>query len=286
MRGGKRYTSTTFIAVFVAGLTGVGVVSSPRSAGLLEDHLLVTWYGNPRSPAMGVLGERTGDERAAGLSAEAAAYQALTRKTVMAAYELVAVVAQCTAGADGKYRRRETAEVIDGLLAEARAHAFRLVLDVQPGRSTVAEEVAALAPFLRHPDVYLALDPEYDMEPCEIPGEHLGQMPASEINVALDTLEAIIARNRLPPKVLIVHQFRLDMLPDKAAVRRSPVVDLVLDMDGFGSRALKTSSYRAVMRQGLLDYAGIKLFFRQDTDLFTPGDVLALRPAPAVVIYQ
>jgi hypothetical protein len=35
-----------------------------------------------------------------------------------------------------------------------------------------------------------------------------------------------------------------------------------------------------------LDFAGVKLFYRQDTGLFTPAQVLGLRPQPVVVIYQ
>jgi hypothetical protein len=56
-------------------------------------------------------------------------------------------------------------------------------------------------------------------------------------------------------------------------------------MDGFGSQQLKQSSYRAVMREPL-QYPGIKLFYRQDTNLFTPTEVLALSPAPVVIVYQ
>ncbi len=105
------------------------------------------------------------------------------------------------------------------------------------------------------------------------------------MNGALDRLEALITAKRLPSKILIVHQFRLDMLPDKAKIRSGPLVDVVLVMDGFGSQTLKRSSYRAVMRQPLA-YAGIKLFYRQDTNLFSPPEVLSLTPAPVVVIYQ
>ena len=39
------------------------------------------------------------------------------------------------------------------------------------------------------------------------------------------------------------------------------------------------------MRQPLA-FAGIKLFYQQDTGLFTPAQVLALAPAPSVVVYQ
>jgi hypothetical protein len=110
-------------------------------------------------------------------------------------------------------------------------------------------------------------------------------LAAADVNLALDRLEALIARHELPPKVLIVHQFRLDMLPDKARIRSSALVDVVLNMDGFGPQPLKLSSYRAVMRQPLA-FAGIKLFYRQDANLFTPRQLMALRPVPSVVVYQ
>ena len=123
------------------------------------------------------------------------------------------------------------------------------------------------------------------MAECETPGRQIGSLRAADVNLALDRLEAIIAARRLPPKILIVHQFRLDMLPDKARIRRSTMIDLVLNMDGFGSQSLKMSSYQAVMRQPL-QFAGIKLFYRQDSRLLTPAQVMSLRPGPSVVVYQ
>jgi hypothetical protein len=86
--------------------------------------------------------------------------------------------------------------------------------------------------------------------------------------------------------VLIVHQFTLGMLPDKSRIRPGRRVELVLNMDGFGSQQLKRASYRAVMRQHALDHAGIKLFYRQDTNLFAPADVMGLAPPPSVIVYQ
>jgi len=257
-----------------------------ESASVLDRHLLVTWYGNPRSARMGILGERSGADRAAGLHRQAAEYAPLTTRTVLMAYHLVAVVAQCEAGADGKWRRRESRETVRALLDEARVQGFKLILDVQPGRSTVADEVQALRPFLEEPDVYLALDPEFAMGPCEEPGRKIGALAARDVNAALTILQEVIVQRGLPPKVLILHQFRLDMLPDKRAIQASPNVDVVLNMDGFGSQSLKRSTYRAIMRQAPLEFAGIKLFYRQDTGLFTPAEVMALSPLPAVVIYQ
>jgi hypothetical protein len=123
------------------------------------------------------------------------------------------------------------------------------------------------------------------MDDCQVPGRQIGQLTADDVNGAIDRLERVIADGRLGPKVLIVHQFRGDMLPDKARIRAGTGVDVVLDMDGFGSQALKRASYRAVMRQPLA-FAGIKLFYDQDTNLFTPAQVMDLSPRPSVVVYQ
>ena len=184
------------------------------------------------------------------------------------------------------WRRRESSDVILSLLEEARSYGFALVLDVQPGRSAVEDELAYLKPFLQEPDVHLALDPEFDMTEGQRPGRELGHMHESDVNAALDVLEEILRTPGLPPKVLIVHQFTLSMLPDKEKIRPRPRIDLVLDMDGFGSRSLKLSSYRAVMRQRALPFAGFKLFYLQDTNLFDPPQVMQLTPVPSVVIYQ
>lgn len=270
-------------AILVVGLMWL---QSPREpSSVLEDHLLVTWYGNPRSTQMGILGERAGHARVEGLRQQAAEYARLTSKHILPAYHLVVVVALCSAGADGRWRRRETPDVIRELLEEARANGFRLILDIQPGRSTVAAEVDALEEFLGEPDVDLALDPEWSMSECEVPGRTIGRLAAADVNAALDRLESLIAQKELPPKILIVHQFRLDMLPDKAKIRRSRTVDVVLNMDGFGSQSLKTTSYRTVMRQPL-PFAGIKLFYKQDSNLFTPAQVMSLVPTPSVIVYQ
>jgi hypothetical protein len=253
---------------------------------LLDSHLLVTWYGNPHSARMGVLGQATGPQRASALRRQADAYTSLTTKRVLPAYHLVAVIAQRTAGMDGKWRRRESRDVIAALLDEARTNGFVLVLDVQPGRASVEEELDHLRPFLMEPDVHLALDPEFNMGEGQRPGRELGHMHAGDINAALDFLEGVIALKKLPPKVLIVHQFTLAMLADKEKIVARRGIDLVLDMDGVGSPSLKQASYRAVMRQFALPFAGFKLFYQQDTTLLTPASVMRLTPSPSVVIYQ
>jgi hypothetical protein len=277
--------------MLVAAAAGLALASQAAMAragtdGFLQSHLLVTWYGNPHSRHMGILGELSGAARAAGLRRQADAFSTVTTKTIVPAYHLVAVIAQPAPQKDGSFRRRESRDIIQGLLDEAREHGFHLVLDVQPGRARVRDEVAALRAFLAEPDVHLALDPEFAMSAGGVPGQRIGAMHASEINDAIEALEALIAEHRLPRKVLIIHQFTLAMLPDKDRIRPSRAVDVVLNMDGFGSQALKQASYRAIMRQRELDFAGVKMFYKQDQNVFSPAEIMRLRPVPSVVIYQ
>lgn len=283
-----RITGISVLAL-LASLLAVKPEAAGRKTGsesLLESTLLLTWYGNPHSGAMGVLGRQTGEARVAALRRQAEAYAGLTDKCVLPAYHLVAVIAQPAPGRDAKWRRRESADIIRTLLGEARANGFALILDVQPGRSTVGDEVAALRPFLAEPEVHLALDPEFAMDEGQRPSRQIGHLHGSDVNAALDILEQVRAEHRLPPKVLIVHQFTLAMLPDKEKIRTRRGIDLVLNMDGFGPPSLKRSSYRAVFRQRALPFAGFKLFYRQDMVLLEPADVMRLSPIPSVVIYQ
>jgi hypothetical protein len=256
------------------------------SSRILDTHLLVSWYGNPWSERMGILGRLDGDALAAGLKRQAAAYAAVTSKQVMPAYELVAVVGQPQPGPDGRYRRRESREMIDRVLHAARAAGFKLILDVQTGRSTVLAELSYLAPYLKEPDVYLALDPEFSMGSNGVPGQRIGQMRADEVNDAIAVLECLQERYQLPPKVLLVHQFTTGMLPDKEKIWSSSALDVVLVADGFGSPALKRHTYATVLRQHPLAFSGFKLFYIQDIDLLQPSQVLALTPSPSVIIYQ
>jgi hypothetical protein len=255
-------------------------------ASFLDRNLLVTWYGNPWSGRMGILGRLEDQALAEGLKKQAAAYAAVTQKRVIPAYELVTIIGQPLPGRDGRYRRRESYDVIDRMLRAARAAGFKLILDVQTGHSTVLSELSYLSRYLQEPDVYLALDPEFSMGDGGVPGRLIGTMRADEINDAINVLEYVQERYRLPRKVLMVHQFTMAMLPDKESIWSSRAIDIVLVADGFGPPALKRHTYSMVLRQHAPPFSGFKLFYIQDTDLLQPSQVLALSPAPSVVIYQ
>src|SRR4029079_7424818 len=289
--------SVTVIATAASGTSGSAppppALPSPGthtaavdSSSLLEKSLLVTCYGNPWSGRRGILGRLDDAALVEGLKKQAAAYAAVTDKRVIPAYELVAIIGQPQPGKDGMYRRRESYTVIDRMLRAARAAGFKLILDVQTGHSTVLAELSYLSRYLQEPDVYVALDPEFSMGDGGIPGTRIGTMRADEVNDAIDILEYVQERYRLPPQGTMVHQFTMAMLPDKDRIWTSPSIDVVLVADGFGGAALKRHTYSMVLKQHALAYSGFKLFYIQDTDLLQPSQVLALTPAPSVVIYQ
>jgi hypothetical protein len=264
-------------------------VAPPRAndqSSFLETNLLVSWYGNPWSERMGILGRLEDKALADGLKKQADAYAAVTHKRVIAAYELVTIIGQPQPGRDGRYRRRESYVVIDRMLRAARAAGFKLILDVQTGHSTVLDELSYLSRYLQEPDVYLALDPEFSMGDGGVPGQRIGMMRADDVNDAIDVLEYVQERYRLPRKVLMVHQFTMAMLPDKERIWSSSAIDVVLVADGFGPPALKRHTYSMVLRQRALAFSGFKLFYIQDKDLLQPSQVLSLSPPPSVVIYQ
>jgi hypothetical protein len=143
-----------------------------------------------------------------------------------------------------------------------------------------------LRPFLERQHVHLALDPEFAMSPTTTPGRQIGSIAAEDINWAIGYLADIALAHRFENRVLIVHQFTDTMIRDKDAIELNDRVDLTIMMDGFGGPGLKISQYRRYITEDPVQYAGIKLFYKQDRPLMSPADVLALDPVPDVVVYQ
>ncbi len=221
------------------------------------------------------------------LLAEAANYEAADpTRPVIPAFEIIATVAQSVPGHDGTYILDTDHPTIREYVDYAAAHDMLVFLDLQIGRGTVAAEIEKVRPLLERPHVHLALDPEFAVAEGEILGEHIGSLGAESIRYAQETLAELAAEHGLPPKVLIVHQFREDMISGKDALAPVPGVQLVIDADGYGVPILKTDVYNILVRDEPIEFGGIKLFYRQDKPLMTAAEVLALNPSPDLVIYQ
>ena len=252
---------------------------------ILPRFRLVAYYGAPQSDELGALGIGTPDQAGRRLLRQARAFKRAGRP-VLPVFELIAVVANEAPGPDGLYRTRQSAATIRSYLAAARRAKALLLLDVQPGRADFLAELSALEPFLREPDVGLALDPEWHVEAGEIPGKVLGSVDAGVVNAVSARLAEIVRERRLPEKLLVVHQFTRNMVRRKQVLTRRPGVALVLDVDGFGTQADKIAKYRELARGNERFAHGVKLFYREDTNLMSPREALALRPQPQLVIYE
>jgi hypothetical protein len=264
-------------------------VTPPQSdEGLLPKRRIVAYYGNPLATGMGVLGEQPLPQTVQRLRRQAQAYAAADpTRPVQLALELITPVAQAAPGPDGLYRLRMAPEVIDEVAQLAEQENLLLILDVQIGQSTVPDELQMLLPYLERPYVHLALDPEFAIaDKHGEPGEVIGTLDAADANYAIGLLTDIVTAHHLPPKVLIVHRFLEKMLTNYGAVRPTPSVQVVIDMDGFGTPYVKADKYRSFVREQAVKYGGVKLFYKHDKPLWTPTDVLDLQPAPDVVIYQ
>ncbi|MGH9326620.1 MAG: hypothetical protein ACRD2B_08060 [Terriglobia bacterium] len=263
----------------------------PDAGALLPFRRIVAYYGNFYSPRMGVLGEYPPGKVLEMLKSAAAAWAKADPSTpVVPALDYIAVSAQGVPGRDGMYRMRMPPSQIEKAISMADQIHGLLFLDVQPGWSTVRIEVPRLAPYLKLPNLELALDPEFALTRGKRPGAWIGTMSAAEIDFAAQFLAKIVEQNHLPPKILVVHRFTQDMVTDFRAIEPLPQVEIVMDMDGFGSRPLKVSTYKDFISSQPVQFTGFKLFYINDVKsgghLMAPARVLALSPRPIYIVYQ
>jgi hypothetical protein len=204
---------------------------------------------------------------------------------VMPMFELIATIAHPFPTRSGLYRTRQEDEIVQRYLEAVRRVKGVLVLDVQPGRADFLDEMRHWEPYLRHPDVGVALDPEFAMGPGQVPGRHLGHTDAAAINRASAHVAAIVRRHRLPQKLFMIHQFHDSMIRDKARIAIRPGLAMTWNADGFGVRSAKLDDYRSYTRDRRF-HPGFKLFYENDVQLLSPREVLRLRPVPRVINYQ
>lgn len=263
----------------------------PLPGSILPSNRIVAYYGNPLSKRMGILGEVEPQEMLRRLDREVRAWtRADTATPAIPALHLIAVVAQGSAGADGKWRARMGDELIEKVYSWAQQHKALLFLDIQVGRSTLEAELPRLEKYLSRPDVHLGIDPEFSMKTGHAPGKRIGSYDARDVNYAIDFLATMVDKYRLPPKVLVVHRFTRPMLTNSKQIKLDPRVQVVINMDGWGPPHLKRGSYVNYVYSEPVQFTGFKLFYRNDTKkgdaLMSPADVLALFPRPVYIQYQ
>jgi hypothetical protein len=258
---------------------------------VLPKQRIVAFYGNPASKRMGILGELPPDQMLARLDREVAAWRSADPSTpVRPALHMIAVMATGDPGTDSLFRLRMPDWRIEQVMEWADRRDAMLFLDIQPGHSTVRQEIPRLGQWLTRPDVHLALDPEWSMSGDAVPGRRIGSMTAADVNFAIGFLADLVERHDLPPKVLVVHRFTQHMLRDAEQIRIDPRVQVVINMDGWGPPSQKILAYRDIVAPEAEQFTGFKLFFKNDrrggSRLLTPAEILDLQPAPVYIQYQ
>ncbi len=249
---------------------------------------VLTFYGHPGVPAMGVLGQGTPAEVAEHADEWVQRYDRLNGpRGAIGAYHLITGVAQAGPTSDGHWLYRLSHDRIAEYVEAAREHGMLLFVDTQIGWSDPLAEVKLLEDFLKEPFVHVALDPEFATKRLGVgPGRAIGGITGSEVNEVLQYLSALVEEEGLPPKILMVHQFVGRMLHDRDVIERYPGVELSIDMDGIGTPGAKAHGYGLFAASEPSQRPAFKLFFDQDKPVMTPEDVQALDPVPDVIIYQ
>ncbi|MFL5794349.1 MAG: hypothetical protein ACJ77H_10155 [Actinomycetota bacterium] len=206
-------------------------------------------------------------------------------RPVMPMFELIATIAHPFPTPSGLYRTHQEDAIVRSFLKAVRRIDGVLVLDVQPGRDDFLSSLRHWEPYLRQPDVGIALDPEFSMGPGQVPGRHLGRTDAAAINRASAYVAGIVRHQRLPQKLFIIHQFHDSMIRDKARIAIRPGLAMTWNADGFGARSAKLEDYRSYTRDRRF-HPGLKLFYENDVDIMSPREVMRLKPPPRVINYQ
>lgn len=253
-----------------------------------DGHRYVALYGAPGAPALGVLGEQGPEATVRRAEQVAKPYRAESDELVTPAMEVIATVAAGDAGADGDYSTELPVSTLEPYVDAAHDADMPVIIDLQPGRSDFLSQAKKYESLLKKPGVWLALDPEWRLTKDQVPLEQIGSVSASEVNEVSSWLAALVRKEGLPPKALVLHQFRLSMIQDRSALETHPELDMLVHVDGQGSQPDKQATWKA-LHQGAPEglHWGWKNFYDEDTPMLTPSQTMQdVQPTPSLVTYQ
>ena len=249
---------------------------------------LVALYGHPGDPSLGALGEqdlRTSIARARKVARQ---YRRLSSVPVIPAFEIIATVAEAHPGPDGSYSYESPLSLLGPWVKQATAAGMYVVLDLQAGRASLLAQAKRYEPLLKLPNVGLALDPEWKLGPRQVPLRQIGSLSAGQINGVSSWLAGLTARNHLPQKLLVLHQFQLSMISNEPRLdTRHSDLAIVIHMDGQGTPQDKQKTWRAITGgapSGV--FFGWKNFYTKDHPMLGPRQTMARTPEPVMISYQ
>ena len=264
------------------------IQNTANQTSLLLNNDILAYYGHPNSRNMGILGRYTMNELNTMLDELAAEYKAVSdgRGIIKAFYIIYGTV--WPEGEIGIINRDTLTRYIEFGLEND----ILVFLDHQIGRYDPVDSLKRMLPWLRYPNVHLALDPEWR---TLRPMREFGHITGEEINAAQQAMEDYIIENDLPgERFLVIHQFHYSMIRNRGVVRSDyNRVRLVHCMDGIGRPSVKRDTYFYNAQATNMPIKSFKLFYNFgipgagfDNPLMTPKEVYELSPRPYIIMYQ
>lgn len=259
------------------------------SPTFFNDNHIVAYYGHPNSKIMGILGRHSKGELAMLVKKTAETYESINgEKGVIPAFYVIYGTCQ-PAGEINRINKN----LIESYIEFALANKMLIYLDHQIGKYTPQEAIRELIPFLKYPNVHLALDPEWrTTKPMKV----IGSISGGEINAVQKIIQDYLTANIIPGKrQLVFHQFHAKMIRDREEVNAnySQVIP-VHATSGWGRPEAKKGTHLRNSSAVNIPYKGFKLWYyyssqqgvHYDRPLMSPEEVLALNPEPGLIIYQ
>jgi hypothetical protein len=163
-----------------------------------------------------------------------------------------------------------------------------VILDLQPGRASLLAQAKVYQSLLRLPNVGLALDPEWKLQPRQLPLQQIGSVSITEVNGVVNWLAQLTAQDRLPQKLLVLHEFKLGEIGDEQRLATNhDDLAIVMDMDGQGTPAMKQQTWNAVTSSAPPGVPfGWKNFLVKDQPMLSPSQTMKSAPQPVMISYQ
>lgn len=255
-----------------------------RAAGAESPYHQKTWityYGRPTIGLMGIIGEHDAAGIMPLIKEKAAEYDAANGPSlgVQPAVHLVWGMATVDDQPDDSHIAYLTEQEVMPYIEEGLKHGVAVILDSQIANLSAAESISPALPYLKYPNVHLAIDPEFAVaHPGQaIPGTPIGYLTAEQVNDVQRAMAEYMRANGIEGKrILMVHQFQSNMIVDKAKLDATfPEVELTLSVDGFGNPYVKTWKYNALVDE-YTPFTSFKLFYGWDEPLMTPRQALGV----------
>ncbi|TGO04342.1 hypothetical protein [Serinibacter arcticus] len=283
-----------------ARVAATGVDLPGGGQELLDGKVYVGLRGAPGAPELGSLGEQDASatlERLRSLAGSAGGGSSRVVPTAV----LLTTVASATPGSDGSYSGKRTLADVEGFVDAARDAGVSVLLTFQPGRQSMVEQVALYDEVLARPNVGVALEPGWRLQPGEVPGSQAGVVAADEVNAVVEHLAALTDAQALPPKMLLVRLATDGTVSDPQNIDASrPQVGVVLEVDGGGvtppaeteaapedpaaPAPVVVTSSEIWARATALPWNGPWGWAQGSTEV-TASELFALSPSPVVVTY-